>query len=283
MKSKSVDMNQVNSQADANAQKQQQYNTQSAQTQAAYNRPNQTNAFGNSVNWVQTGTDANGDPMFSQNQSLGALGQQYAGGLSNLGQQYMQTAGQGSGDSNAAFDRAYSYASANLEPRMQRAQDAMDAKLRNQGLDPSSEAYKNRMNDLALQQNEARNNLVTGLQGQMFTQGLQGRQQQMSELSPGVQFGFNNALNTGQASYSPINVGNIDYGSINNAAFNQQNSMVQAENQRNNAMLGGLAGLGGAFFGGPLMQPVMGSIGTNIANSWFKKNGGWDPTVTYGS
>ena len=76
-KSAKVDQDAVNAQAEATANKQQQFNTQNVQTQAAYNRPNQTNAFGNSVNWVQTGTDANGDPTFSQNQSLGALGQQY--------------------------------------------------------------------------------------------------------------------------------------------------------------------------------------------------------------
>ena len=265
-KAKTADLGQVNAQADANAQKQQQFNTQNAQTQAAYNRPNQTNAFGNSVNWVQTGTDANGDPTFSQNQSLGALGQQYSGGFSGLGQQYFNTAGQGAPDTFAAFDKAYGVATANLEPRFQRMQDAMDNKLRNQGLDPRDEAYKSRMNDLALQQNEARNNLVTGIQGQMFTQGLQGRQQQLSELSPGLQFGFNSALNTGQANYTPINVGNVDYGSLNNAAFNQQNMIAQQQNQYNNAMLGGLAGLGGAFLGGPLMSPVLGGMGKSFSN-----------------
>lgn len=251
-KAKTADMGMVNAQADANATKQQGFNAQNAQTQTAYNRPDQTNAFGNSVNWTQTGTDANGNPTFSQNQSLGAYGQQYATGLSGLGQQYFNTAGQGIGDSNAAFDRAYGYATANLEPRFQRTTDAMENKLRNQGFEPGSEGYKNAMNDLALQQNEARNNLVTGLQGQMFNQSLQGRQQQLSELAPGLQFGFNNALNTGQAGFSGVNVGNVDYGSLNNAAFGQQNTIAQQQNAYNQAMMGGLAGLGGAFLGGPM-------------------------------
>ena len=280
-KSAKVDQGAVNAQADQAAAKQQQFNTQSAQTQAAYNRPNQTNAFGNSVNWVQTGTDANGNPTFSQNQSLGALGQQYSSGLSGLGQQYFNTAGQGVGDSNAAFDRAYGYASANLEPRFQRSADAMENKLRNQGLDPTSEAFKSRMNDLALQQNEARNNLTTNIQGQLFNQSLQGRNQQMQELQPGVQFG-NLAMNTGQAAFSPINVGNVDYGSMQNAAFNQQNAMVQAENQRNNAMLGGLAGLGGAIIGGPMgayMGNAMFGGGGTTTQPGTAANGGWSTTT----
>ena len=83
---------------------------------------------------------------------------------------------------NAAFDRAYQTASANLEPRFDRAGAAMENRLRNQGLDPTSEAYKSATNDLALQQNEARNSLVTQLQGQMFNQGLQDRQQQVNEF-----------------------------------------------------------------------------------------------------
>jgi len=250
-KAKTADMGMVNAQADANAAKQQGFNQQNIQTQAAYNRPDQTNAFGNAVNWTQTGTDANGNPTFSQNQSLGAYGQQYATGLSGLGQQYFNTAGQGIGDSNAAFDRAYSYATANLEPRFQRTTDAMENKLRNQGFEPGSEGYKNAMNDLALQQNEARNNLVTGLQGQMFNQALQGRQQQLSELAPGLNFG-QYALNTGQANYSPISVGNVDFGSLQNSAFGQQDKIAQQQQSYNNAMIGGLAALGGGLIGGPM-------------------------------
>lgn len=287
-KSAKVDQGAVDAQASATANKQQQFNTQNVQTQAAYNRPDQTNAFGNSVNWVQTGTDANGAPTFSQNQSLGASGQQYASGLSNLGQKYFNTAGQGIGDSNAAFDRAYGYASANLEPRFQRSTDAMENKLRNQGLDPTSEAFKSRMNDLALQQNEARNNLTTNIQGQMFNQALEGRQQTLNELQPGVQFG-NLAMGTGQASFSPISVGSVDYGQMQNAAYNQQNEQVKAQNAERQAMIGGLASLGGAIIGGPMGamagKAMFGGGGTTQPGTFA--NGGWstttNPTGFFGS
>ena len=222
-------------------------NLKSGEQQAAFNRVNQTDQFGNTLNYAQTGKDANGNPIYSATQTGSAqeMGRRndlwnsgyggYNQGLARLGAMGlsddisapqstldMRSGGQMSGniyapsisatmgsdartmydpegllkqganqvsslsgqplpDSSGAFDQAYSYATANLEPRFQRSTDALENKLRNQGLDPTSEAYKSAMNDSALQQNEARNNLVTNLQGQMFNQGLQQRQQGISE------------------------------------------------------------------------------------------------------
>lgn len=244
--------------AQANAQ-----NAQNAQQNAAYNRVNQRDAMGNTLNYSQSGTDANGNPIFQANQQLGETGQMYAGGLAGLGQQYFNTAGQGGGDSQGAFDRAYSTATANLEPRMQRQQDAKYTQLRNQGLDPTSEAFKSSTNDLALQQNEARNNLVTQLQGQMFNQGMQTRQQQMSELNPGVQFA-NNAISPNYASTPNVNVGNVDIAGLSLANQQQQQQNYQQQMQQRNAMMGGLAGLGGSL----LMAPITGggSLGGYIGS-----------------
>jgi len=186
-----------------NAQNEQ--NARNAADQARYNRINQYGPFG-SVTYDPTSgaqtTSLNADEMAMRNRGRDAWAQA-AGGLAGVAEQTPGTlartlndpeglAAQGAGrlqsefagpgqDSNGAFDRAYEYASANLEPRMERQRAAMENRLRNQGLDPTSEAYRTASNDLALQQNEARNNLVTGLQGQMFNQGLQGRQQGFNE------------------------------------------------------------------------------------------------------
>ena len=163
-------------------------NRDMAGLQAAYMRPDQYDPFGGTEKWDETGKDSRGNPLFSKTVSLGETGQQYAQGLSGLGQQYFQgannlLANQPNLGSNDAFDRAYGYATANLEPRFDRSREAMQSQLRNQGLDPRSEAYRTSMNDQALQQNEARNNLVTGLQGQMFNQGLQADNQNINRLS----------------------------------------------------------------------------------------------------
>lgn len=247
--------------AQANAQ-----NLKNAQSNASYNRVNQTDALGNSLQYSQTGTDAQGNPQFQATQSLGETGQMYAGGLANLGKQYFDSVGSrpdmGSG---AAFNRAYGYASANLEPRMQRQTDQMETKLRNQGFERGSEAFNDAGNDLALQQNEARNNLVTQLQGQMFSQGLQDRQQQMSELNPGVQFG-NDALSLDQVNVPQVGVQNVDVAGLNAQSYAQQQQAYQQQMQQRNSMIGGLASIGGTLAGAALGGPIGAGISNRIGS-----------------
>lgn len=258
-------------------------NTANAFQNAAFNRVNQTDALGNTLNYAQTGTDAQGNPVFSANQSLGETGQMYAGGLANLGQRYFDTVGSRPDmGSNAAFDRAYGYASANLEPRFQRQADMNENKLRNQGFEAGSEAYKNASNDLALQQNEARNNLVTQLQGQMFSQGLADRQQQLSELNPGVQFG-NDALSLDQVNVPQVGVQNVDVAGLNAQAYNQQMQQYQQQMAQRNAMIGGLASIGGTLAGAAMGGPIGASLGGSLfgkagsAGSVKASNPSWAP------
>lgn len=224
-------------------------NLKAGQQQVGFNRVNQQDAFGNALNYSQTGKDANGNPIYQASQSLGGLGQQYAGGLSNLGNQYFSQAGNvGNLGSQAAFDKAYGYATANLEPRFQRSQDQLMTQLRNQGLDPTSEAYKSQMNDLALQQNESRNNLVTGLQGQMFNQGLEQRRLGMNELTPGVTLG-NQFMNPSYTNVPGVNVINPDMASLYGQQYNGQLNNYNQQMQNRSGMLGGLASIGSGLLG----------------------------------
>jgi hypothetical protein len=241
-------------------------NTANAWQNAAFNRVNQQDQFGNTLNYAQTGTDAQGNPIFSASQELGATGQQYAGGLSGLAGQYFDQAGQGAPDSQAAFDQAYGYASANLEPRFQRQMDSERTRLANSGFDQSSEGYRNSVNDLALQQNEARNNLVTGLQGQMFTQGLQGRQQQMNELAPGVN-ASGTFLNGQYANVPQVGVQNVDVAGLAQANQAGQWQNYNAQMQQRNAMLGGIGGLAGTIAGLPMTGG--GSLGGNLVGRFI--------------
>lgn len=256
-----LDVNAVTRQANSQ-------NTANAFTQAAFNRPNQTDVFGNQVTYSQTGTDAQGNPTFAVNQSLGQVGQDFSRGFQDLGQGYFDAvASRPDLDSNAAFDRAYQYASANMEPRLQRAEDAARNRLTNQGFDPNSEAYRNQMADVMLQGNEARNNLVTGLQGQMFNQGLQNRQQQMSEYQPGLAYG-QQAISPRMISTPNVNVGNVDIAGLNNAAKQQEWQRYQSDVAQRNAMLGGLATIGGSILTAP-MGGGRGSVGGMLAQRAF--------------
>lgn len=240
-------------------------NVKAGEQQSAFNRIDQTDAFGNKLNYTKTGTDANGNPIYNVGQSLGGLGQQYSGGLANLGQQYFNQAGNVAGlGSNDAFDKAYGYATANLEPRFEQSRAAMENRLRNQGLDPTSEAYKSGMNDLALQQNESRNNLVSGLQNQMFNQGLQQRQQGMSELTPGVQFS-NNVLNPSYANVPGVNIINPDMAGLAQSQYQGQMNQYNAAMQNQSGLLGGLAKIGGSL----ALAPVTG--GGSLIGSFFGK------------
>jgi len=242
-------------------------NTKNAQQNAAYNRVNQTDDFGNTLNYTQTGTDANGNPTFSANQALGATGQQYASGLTGLGQQYMNMAS-GYDPSNMsmdAFNKAQNLYDSTQAPIIQRQNDQLDTKLKTQGLVPGTEAYDNAMKDQLTAQGNARNNFIGQTQGQMFNQGLQGTQEQASLYNPGVQFG-NNVLTPSYAQVPGVNVANTDvsqlYG-INQA--NQEDAYKQKMAQYNATMgaigsigslalapmtgglsLGGLAGFGGS-------------------------------------
>src|SRR5690242_15474605 len=75
--------------------------------QTAYNRIGQTDAFGNTINYYQNGTDANGNPIFSQVRGLGDQGQEFAGGLADLGRRYFEQAmNPDGGASGAAFKQA---------------------------------------------------------------------------------------------------------------------------------------------------------------------------------
>ena len=243
--------------AQAMANAQQEVNRDTTRMQVAANRVNQTDPFGGSLEWSQRGTDPYGNPLWQKDTRLGETGQQYAQGLAGLGQSYFEGAqgllGQNPDfSSNAAFDRAYGLATANLEPRFERSRAAMENRLRNQGLDPTSEAYKSAANDLALQQNEARNSLVSGLQGQMFNQGLQADQQNINRLSaltqPGIQMS-NQVLNPGVGPVQAVSTGitpNMSQNMMNahNAEMQGYSSMMSG--------LGGLAGLGLKAFSGGL-------------------------------
>lgn len=247
-----------------------QQNLSNAATNAAYNRVNQTDQYGNTLNYSQTGTDAQGNPIFSASQQMGDTAKQFAGGLGNLGQQYMQTAGQGVGTSMDALNRAYDGATAFLQPRQQRETAGMDNKLVNMGLDPSSEAYKNRMTDLTENQSGVTNTLAAGLQNQMFNQGLAGRQQQMSELQPGLQYGMN-SLNPSYVNAPQVGVQNVDIAGLNQASKGQEWQNYNAKLQQQNAMLGGLGGIagsvlsapmtGGTSLGGMLGKKMLGGLG----------------------
>jgi hypothetical protein len=159
-----------------------------AQTQA--NRPNQANPFAFSQ-WTQ---DANGN--WQQNQGLqGGLGQA-AGGLMNQagGMANPMDWGQfgqmqdGSAAREQAIKASYDSAAMRLNPMFAQKQNAMNAQLANQGLDPNSAAARNAQRGLATQQNDAygqamNSAIMSGQQAgdSVFRNNMMARQQAIAE------------------------------------------------------------------------------------------------------
>ena len=177
----------------------------------------------------------------AQTTAVGQPGQEMAGNLQGAANQYFGMAGQGVPDTNAGFQQAASFYDANMDPRIERGRSAMESRLRNQGLDPSSAAYQSAMGDLSLQNAEARNNWMAGAQNQFYNQGLQSRQQTLAELSPGLQYGIPAFMDPNVSPYQRINTGGAF-----NAPGAMQNNFNQQLSNYNNQMSGfsGLAGIG---------------------------------------
>lgn len=221
------------------------------ETQA--NRPNQQNAFGSSVGWQQ-----GPDGQWTQSQQFGGPWAGLAGGLQGQAAQNMSTpfsfGGQvGTGDAarNQAVDAMYGQATSRLNPQWEQRESQMRTQLLNQGLDPSSEAYRTAMSDMGQQRNDAygsamnsaigmgqqagdsvfRNNMMSHQQN--LADALRQRQMPMQEL--GMMSGFLGQQGFNQANLMPAAM----------AQGNYDMNAWQAENQAKADVWGNLMSLGG--------------------------------------
>ena len=219
------------------------------------------------------GRDARGAPIYKVNQSLGGLGQGYSQGLAGLGQQYMNLAGSydPSSFSMDAFNKAQGFYDQANAPYEGMQRDQLYNRLRNQGLDPSSEAFKNAT--MASEDQIARNrNAFTGqAQGQFFNQGLQGTQQQANLLNPGVQFG-NQVMNPSYAQVPGVGVDNTDVAGLYQQRQQDLWNKYNSETANRNAMLGGIAGLGGTVGGALLGGPFGAYLGNQMFGGGIPRN-----------
>lgn len=127
--------------------------TSAADKTLANNRLNTSNPFSSQT--------FNPDGSTSQ-QFNGGLGTANAGlmgqaGALGQGMDWSQFGPVGTGDGarDQAINASYGQATSRLDPQWQKREEAQRTQLLNQGLDPSSEAYKNQMSDLGNQRNDA--------------------------------------------------------------------------------------------------------------------------------
>ena len=158
---------------------------------AKLNRPDQTNAFGSSIQW-ETGPD--GKPR--QVQSYGGplagtvegLQQQAAGQATPMDWSQFGTLGTGDEARQQAIDAAYNQSASRLNPMFQQREEAERARLLNSGVPESSELFRNTMQGFNQQRNDAYQGALNSAIGQgtqagqaVFNQNMQARQQQIAE------------------------------------------------------------------------------------------------------
>jgi hypothetical protein len=234
--------------AQANAQG----NLAGALQATAANRVNQQTPFGG-LQYQQTGTDAQGNPIWSANQTIaqpyqnainslsGQIQQnfaqpfdvsQYQNQMVGQGPQFqgvgqapnLQTSVQGTG--MEGWDKATGLLMSRLNPQIQQQNEASDAQLANQGIMPGSEAYKRAKTQIAQQQNDLLNQAQLAgsqIQNQMFNQNL----------------AAGNFGNTALGQQNTMNLGNTAFNNaLGQQGFANQLAGTQASNAARQANFG---------------------------------------------
>lgn len=256
------------------ATNQQALNTTAGQQSQAGSMVNQNNPYG-SLTYSQTGTNANGTPIYTANQSLTSAQQ----GLLNTQQGTQQTAGTqagnllsgaGYGNTSAAdalgnatsglTGQAMQQETSYLQPYFSQQTNSLDAQLKNQGFNPGEPAYDNAMRGLQNNQGNTVTGFLANIEPQMYQQ-AQSTYTLPAQLAESLgQFATpgsvaQNLTQTPNLTIQPANL----IGATANAQQAQQQTYQDQLNQ-NNAMLGGLFGIGSSVLGGMAKSGGMSSL-----------------------
>lgn len=146
---------------------------------------------------------------------------------------------------DATEKRLMELGSKRLDPRFAQEENALRARLINQGVRPGSAAFDAEMNNFSQGKNDAYNQLLLQGRGQAVQEALTERNQPLNEISAlmnGSQVSMPNFINTPQTQLA-----GTDY---QGAVYNSYQGQMDAYKQKvasNNAMMGGLFGLAGTI------------------------------------
>jgi len=248
-------------------------NLKAAQVATAANRVNQYTPYG-SLNYSETGTDSNGNPMWSATQTpTEPLGSAINANIGQIANQY-GTPFTGGNLPSYGINPNETYSDAimrRLQPQQEAQQKQFDAQMANQGIPVGSEAYTNAKRTFDATQNDQRTSAIVG----GMDTGLRANQQQYGQnlgnyqlpLTVGSQL---KALGT--PSYinpaAQQTTAGADALSAGIGGYNAQMGQYNAGQARNQNITSGLFGLGGAG----LMSPTGTFTGANGIGSTI---GGW--------
>ena len=142
-----------------------------------------------------------------------------------------------------AEDAMYSSAMNRLTPQFEAEKQAMEIKLRNQGLSPGDEAYDSQMQGVNQRQTDATNNAIWGSVGEGRAESGQMYGQQLSSN----QNAFSQALGSNQQNY------NMDMQGANYANQIRQQQIAEAQGQRGQS----LNEMNALLSGGQVANPSM--------------------------
>ena len=255
-------------------------NLAGAQTATAANRVNQQTPYSN-LSYVQTGTDAQGNPIWTAKQSLAGPLQ---GAQQSLAQNVANQAAKGFNPQTPSIgiNPGETYSDAimrRLQPQQEQAAQRLETQLANQGIMPGSEAYNRAKTQLSQAQNDQLTSAIvggfnTGLQAnqQSFNQQLQQANLPYTQLgafqqatTPGYVNPYTQAATSGPdylGAYTTANAADI---AARNAQLAQKNNITSGLFQLGTAGLlgGGLSGIGSGLTG------LAGLFGNNGLNNPF--------------
>jgi hypothetical protein len=235
----------------ATAAAQTQSNKETAVANANLNRYNQYGPQG-SVEWQVVGTNADGTPRYTQTTAYAPGEQQvYNTNLAtrqNVGQIGLNASNRIGDLLNTNFNPNEEVAAQlndlgrkRLDPRFQQEQATLEQQLANKGITMGSEAYGRAMDRFGQTKNDAYNQLALTGQQQAWNQAVANRSQPINEVT---------ALMSGSQVSTPwlgqqqnTNMANTDVAGITQNAFQNQMGIYNAEMGRQNAMMGGAAGI----------------------------------------
>lgn len=246
-------------------------NLQGAQQATAANRVNQVTPFGG-LQYQQTGTDAQGNPIWTATQTMSPELQSIYG---NLAQTAQNTYGQAFNPNlpSVGINPGETYSDAimrRLQPTMKAQQENFDVKMANQGVVPGTQAYENAYRNFSQGQNDQLTSAIvgglnTGLAAnqQAYNQALSNYQLPLTTL--GAVKNLTNPNTTYVNPYNQASTTGPDYLTAYNLQQQNQIAADAAKQSGQNAVTSGLFGLGssllGSKTGGDLISKGLGAVG----------------------
>ena len=131
-----------------------------------------------------------------------------------------------------------------LDPQFARDEETVRTRLANSGIRQGSAAWDAEMGNFGQRKNDAMNQLLLSGRGQAVQEALTERNQPINEITAlmsGSQVNMPSQNSTPQSQ-----VAGVDYSGMVRDNYNAQMQQWNARNQQNQAMMGGLFGLGGS-------------------------------------